>query len=94
MEFEWDSIKAETNLHKHGISFQDAIKVFLDECRLEEDSTRPEHGEKRLKVIGMIDEALIVAVVYTQRNGRTHIISAPRARKDEPERYSQSQTTS
>ena len=82
------------HFYKHGISFQDAIKVFLDEYRLEEDSTRPEHAEKRLKVIGMIDEALIVAVICTNRNGRTRIISAPRARKDERERYSQSQTTS
>jgi uncharacterized DUF497 family protein len=28
MEFEWDSGKADANLHKHGISFEDAARVF------------------------------------------------------------------
>jgi uncharacterized DUF497 family protein len=27
--FEWDDAKAESNLRKHGISFDDAIEVFM-----------------------------------------------------------------
>jgi hypothetical protein len=30
-EFEWDGAKARTNLAKHGISFEEAMTVFLDE---------------------------------------------------------------
>lgn len=30
-EFEWDERKADANLAKHGISFQEAMTVFLDE---------------------------------------------------------------
>jgi len=30
MEYEWDPDKAATNLHKHGISFADAVTVFSD----------------------------------------------------------------
>jgi uncharacterized DUF497 family protein len=28
--FEWDSNKSETNLHKHGIAFENACEVFFD----------------------------------------------------------------
>ena len=30
MEFEWDSKKAVRNLHKHGVSFEEAATVFDD----------------------------------------------------------------
>lgn len=30
MKFEWDSKKVETNLAKHGVSFEDASTVFGD----------------------------------------------------------------
>ena len=47
MEFEWDAAKEAANEHKHGISFGDAAAVFEDPNRLEEVSTKPEHGEQR-----------------------------------------------
>jgi len=28
--FEWDPRKAEANAAKHGVSFDDAVRVFLD----------------------------------------------------------------
>ena len=31
MNFEWDEKKNKTNIKKHGISFQEASSVFLDE---------------------------------------------------------------
>ena len=34
MRFEWDPEKARTNLHKHGVSFEEAITAFLDDFRL------------------------------------------------------------
>ena len=30
--FEWDEEKARANLRKHGISFEEAVTVFLDPC--------------------------------------------------------------
>ena len=30
MKFDWDSKKAEVNLRKHGVSFDEAATVFLD----------------------------------------------------------------
>jgi uncharacterized DUF497 family protein len=28
MQFEWDESKADSNLKKHGVSFQEAVSVF------------------------------------------------------------------
>jgi uncharacterized DUF497 family protein len=30
MEFEWDDIKADTNVRKHGVSFAEAATAFAD----------------------------------------------------------------
>ena len=35
LKFEWDEEKAKVNLKKHGILFETAAKVFLDENRIE-----------------------------------------------------------
>lgn len=88
MEFEWDPVKNEHNEEKHGISFEDALTVFDDPYRREEDSTKSEYGEERRKVIGRMGPT-IVAVVYTDRDRRRRIISARIARRNERARYDQ-----
>nr|WP_241664484.1 BrnT family toxin [Ningiella ruwaisensis] len=35
IKFEWDSAKAESNIVKHGISFDEAKSVFYDEFALQ-----------------------------------------------------------
>ncbi|MCC7023141.1 MAG: BrnT family toxin [Thermomicrobiales bacterium] len=50
MEFEWDPGKRHANLDKHGIDFRRAIDVFSDPEHINEDATRPEHGEIRAKL--------------------------------------------
>ena len=44
--FEWDAEKSFANLAKHGISFDDAIKVFRDR-RVERVDHRRDYGEVR-----------------------------------------------
>ena len=92
MDFEWDPAKASTNEEKHGISFLDAVAVFDDPDHLEEDSTRPEHGEERRRAIGMMGST-VVTVVYTDRQERRRIISARRASRNEQRRYDQGKAT-
>ena len=89
LEFEWDPAKDEANAFKHGIAFDDAKAIFDDPQLLIEDTTRPEHGERRSKAIGRL-ESVILAVIFTVRGDRRRIISARRARRDERERYRQS----
>lgn len=39
VEFEWDTNKAESNLEKHGVSFEEAAEVFFDPFYQEGDAT-------------------------------------------------------
>ena len=85
MEWEWNPDKAEANLEKHRISFEDAIGIFegpVLEIRSDRD------GEERRKAIGVVEEREI-AVIYTLREGRDRIISARRARTGERAAYRQ-----
>lgn len=85
MEFEWHDRKAEANLKKHGIDFEDAILIF-EGATLE---VRSDHeGEERYKAIGLL-EGIEIAVIYTPRGSSRRIISARRARKNERATYHQ-----
>lgn len=83
--FEWDSGKETINIQKHGISFELAAQVFTDPNRIEMfDSKHSTMEEERYITIGMLMEELIVlTVVYTERKERIRIISARRATKEE-----------
>jgi uncharacterized DUF497 family protein len=52
MNYDWDPAKEAINQQKHGISLIDATAVFDDPHHIFEDSTRPEHGERRGKASG------------------------------------------
>ena len=47
MKFEWDTAKAEANVRKHGVSFDEAGSAFLDQLAL--SGPDPDHsvGEHR-----------------------------------------------
>ncbi len=47
MKYEWDEAKNRTNLAKHGLSFEDAERVFAGPYVTFEDD-RFVHGEERL----------------------------------------------
>lgn len=53
IKFEWDNNKAQTNIEKHGITFQEASTVFLDENAVLFDD--PEHSmvEERFMLLRM-----------------------------------------
>ncbi len=88
MTFEWDEKKNAINKRKHGISFEMAIRVFLDEKRLEKlDIEHSTLEEERTNIIGRVSDMLILFVVATDRNGNKRIISARRAEADEEEEY-------
>jgi uncharacterized DUF497 family protein len=92
-DFEWDEAKAESNLRRHKITFQDACRVFFDLFALIEQDISENYGEDRFLATGMI-EGLLFTVVYTERGERIRIISARRANRDEQRRYYRGQTPS
>lgn len=82
--FEWDQKKNKANEEKHGLSFEDATKIFDDPDRIQYISTRG--NERRFLAVGRVIK-FIVAVVYTVRSGMLRIISARQARKNEINDY-------
>jgi hypothetical protein len=55
LKFEWDDAKAQSNLAKHGVSFEEAASVFGDPLAL--TFPDPDHsiGEKRWLTFGVSD---------------------------------------
>jgi hypothetical protein len=87
MEIEFDSVKAETNLKKHGVSFEEAASVLLDPMALGFEDPDAE-GESRWVLVGMGSQARLLTVVYTLRGEqRIRLISARRATRNEAYQY-------
>ena len=84
--FEWDEAKAAENEAKHGVSFDTCRAVFRDPFAIELLDDREEYGEDRFILIGMA-EGVVLTIVYTERGGRTRLISARRATKHEQDDY-------
>ena len=85
LRFEWDETKAEINRKKHGVSFETAAKVFLDEDRIEICDEAHSLEEERFITIGRAGDILFV--VYTVRTPRIRLISARLATPKERRLY-------
>ena len=87
MEFEWDSPKAAGNVRKHGVTFDEAATVFLDELAV--SGSDPDHSvsESRYITFGMSSLGRLLAVSHTYRPGGIRIISARRVVRAERKIY-------
>jgi len=94
MRFDWDKAKADTNVRKHRVSFETAVRVFLDPFVLIEQD-RVEDGEQRWQALGAIDGFTVLLVAHTNYEedeaGEVveviRIISARKADPKERRRY-------
>jgi uncharacterized protein len=89
LRFEWNDRKAATNLKKHGVSFEEAKSVFLDErAKLIDD---PDHSddEERFVLLGMSGalRLLLVCHCYRSEGNVIRIISARKAISKESKSY-------
>lgn len=84
VKFEWDEDKSRINKAKHGIDFETARDLWLDENRIEIHAPHPLEG--RMIIIGKREDKLWSAV-YTMRDDAIRIISVRRARKREASLY-------
>ena len=84
MKFEWDSEKSRTNQDKHGIYFEAAKNLWLDEDQIEIYAPHP--MEDRRIIIAKYHNK-IWAAIYTMRDDTIRIISVRRARKREVNLY-------
>ncbi|ENN91125.1 BrnT family toxin [Bartonella bovis] len=91
IRFEWDKTKAESNLRKHRISFEVAVRVFADPFAMTRQD-RIENGEYRWQTLGLVNGFLLLLVahtIYDDKDGKEviRIISARRASLKERKRY-------
>lgn len=88
MQFEWNEVKAESNLKKHGVSFAEAETVFGDlSAKMFYDE---EHAtdEKREFIVGYSAMNRLLVVYFAERkNGKLRIISARKPTNIEREDY-------
>lgn len=88
MQFEWDDIKEQKNIIKHGVDFSTAILIFNDPYRIEMYDEVHSFDEDRYITIGNINGTyMVLTVVYTERIHAIRIISARMATTREKEGY-------
>jgi uncharacterized DUF497 family protein len=87
MQFEWDPKKARANLRKHGVSFDEAATVFLDDLSLTGDDPDHSAGEERYVTFGVSSAGRLLVIAHTERRDRTRIISARPATRSERKLY-------
>jgi len=89
MKFEWDPVKNEVNIKKHGIDFSEAETVFEDERAVTIYDEDHSNGEDRFTIIGISRKLRELAVCHCFRKDDevTRIISARRATKNESKLY-------
>jgi uncharacterized DUF497 family protein len=89
--FEWDPRKAEANAAKHGVSFDEAVTVFLDSNALDGPDARHSKNEMRFLRMGRSADGRVLMVAYTLRRSgdaeTIRIISARRASRRERAAY-------
>ena len=87
MQVEWDPKKARANLRKHGVSFDEAATVFLDDLSLTGDDPDHSVSEERSVTFGISSVGRLLVVAHTERGERTRIISARPATRSERKLY-------
>ena len=87
MQFEWNTEKAEANLKKHGVSFDEAETVFDDPLFV--IFADPDHSfeENRFIIMGESNQRRLLVVSYTERPPATRLISARETTRPERKKY-------
>jgi uncharacterized DUF497 family protein len=91
VQFEWDPIKAQQNIEKHQVSFEEAQTVFANpNARIIADEWHSDHEEREI-IIGHSQRNRLLFVVFVERIQLIiRIISARLATKKERNDYEQS----
>lgn len=91
MDIEYDEAKNQSNIAKHGLSFEEAARVFRDPDLWETVDTRKDYGEERRLCFGSVPEnsicGRVYSVAYTLRGENIRIISARKANEREQYAY-------
>ena len=89
IHFEWDARKNTQNRRKHGVSFEEARSVFLDEFAVLIPDPDTSHSEERFILLGLSAAARTLVVCHCVQTGGDiiRIISARKANPAEQRAY-------
>ncbi len=88
MQFEWNPEKAETNLKKHDVGFEEAKTVFGDFLAQIFEDEQHSSEEKRNIIVGHSTKNRLLIISYTERENDTiRIISARETTPRERRKY-------
>lgn len=90
MKFTWDQVKAESNIRKHGVSFQEASTALRDPLSV--TGYDPDHSieEDRFITFGMSNRQRLLVVSHLEQDEFIRIISCRLANKSERKIYEHS----
>lgn len=74
ISFSWDENKSKINHDKHGVTFEEARPVFLNQNAVEYFDTDHSDREDRFLMLGLSYNARMLLVSYTVRKDNTSII--------------------
>ena len=89
IRFEWDEKKNRQNIRKHGVSFEEAQSVFLDDHAMRFYDPDHSEDEDRFLMLGLSFtlRILVVCHCYRERDDVIRIISARKATRQERVHY-------
>jgi len=89
ISFEWDEEKRALNKKKHGISFEEAQTVFVDENALLLHDPDHSQEEDRFILLGLSSKLriLVVCHCYRKNDEVIRIISVRKAARSEQKQY-------
>jgi uncharacterized protein len=87
LRFIWNEDKAQVNVQKHGITFEEALTVFGDSNSLTIFDEKHSVEEDRFIDLGLSASGNLLVVVYTEREDTIRIISSRNATISERRQY-------
>lgn len=92
LDVAWDPVKAQLNLVKHGVSFDQAATVLLDPLALTVFDAGHSQDEERWFTLGTSSDGRLLAVAHTYQatsalQAKVRIISAREATRRERQQY-------
>ena len=89
LTFSWDPKKAQDNVRKHRVSFQEAVSVFFDENATEFFDEDHSGNEDRFLMLGISFRLRVLVVSYSvhDKARQIRLISARKATKNESNAY-------
>jgi uncharacterized protein len=86
-DFEWDPEKAQKNIRKHEVDFEEASSIFDDPMFITVIDEEHSNDEERYITIGLSNKNRLLLVAHAERDDRIRIISARKVTKNEEKFY-------